>query len=154
MNLNLKLTTNDIISKLNNTWLGYSYDSNNSHDMNDILRNTEGTSIFYDSNIPYVSGVLDLQLIRNIYMHSPNLGNFNTIGPQSESTIIKKIPVTADYNQMIFDAVMVGNDFLDCSKQTWRRLEFQLKNAKGDYINLHGGHVSFSIIFSQMNPNM
>ena len=154
MNLNLKLTTNDIKSKLNNTWLGYSYDSNNAHDMNDIFRNTEGNSIFYDSNIPYVSGVLDLQLIRNIYMHSPNLGNFNTIGPQSESTIIKKIPVTADYNQMIFDAVMVSNDYLDCSKQTWRRLEFQLKNAKGDYINLHGGHVSFSIIFSQMNPNM
>ena len=111
-------------------------------------------SLFYDSNIPYVSGVLDLQLIRNIYMHSPNLGNFNTIGPNSESTIIKKIPVTSDYNQMIFDAVMVGNDFLDCSKQTWRRLEFQLKNAKGEFINLHGGHVSFSIIFSQMNPNM
>ena len=127
MNLNLKLTTNDVISKLNNTWLGYNYDSNNAHDMNDILRNTEGTSIFYDSNIPYTSGVLDLQLIRNIYMPSPNLGNFNTIGPQSESTIIKKNPVTADYNQMILDAVMVSNDYLDCSKQTWRRLEFQQK---------------------------
>ena len=45
-------------------------------------------SLFYDSNIPYVSGVLDLQLIRNIYMHSPNLGNFNTIGPLNESTTI------------------------------------------------------------------
>ena len=64
------LTTSDIISKLNNTWLGYSYDSNNPHDMNDILRNTEKTSIFYDSNIPYVSGVLDLQLIRNIYIYA------------------------------------------------------------------------------------
>ena len=92
MNLNLKLTTNDVISKLNNTWLGYNYDSNNTHDMNDILLNTEGNSTFYDSNIPYVSGVLDLQLIRNIYMHSPNLGNFNTIGPQNESTIINKNP--------------------------------------------------------------
>ena len=114
--------------------------------MNDVLRNTEGNSKYYDQTVPYTSGVLDLQLIRNIYMHSPNLGNFNTIGPQNESTIIKKIPVTADYNQMIFDAIMVGNDFLDCSRQTWRRLEFQLKNAKGDYINLHCGHISFSII--------
>ena len=70
MNLNLKLTTNDIMSKLNNTWLGYSFDPNNAHDMNDFFRNTEGFSIFYDSNIPYVSGVLDLQLIRNICMHS------------------------------------------------------------------------------------
>ena len=55
---------------------------------------------------------------------------------------------------MTFDAVMVSNDYLDCSKQTWRRLEFQFKNAKGELINLHGNHVSFSIIFSQMNPNM
>ena len=36
------LTTNDVISKLNNTWLGYPYDSNNAHDMNDFFRNTEG----------------------------------------------------------------------------------------------------------------
>ena len=122
--------------------------------MNDVLRNTEGNSKYYDKNVPYTSGVLDLQLIRNIYMHSPNLGNFNTLGPLNESTIIKKNPVTADYNQMIFDAVMVGNDFLDCSRQTWRRLEFHLKNAKGDTINLHGSHVSFSIIFNQMNQNM
>ena len=108
---------------------------------------------FYQSNIPYVSGVLDLQLIRNISMHS-NLANYNTIGPQGEATIIKKIPVTANYNEMIFDGEMVSNDFLDCSRQTWRRLEFQLRNAKGELVNLHGNHVSFSIIFSQMNPNM
>ena len=139
---------------MNSAWLGEVYDVNNPHDMNDILRNIEGNSKYYDSNIPYISGVLDLQLIRNIYMHSPNLGNFHTIGPQNESSIIKKIPVSSDYNQMIFDNVLVGNDFLDCSRQTWRRLEFQLTNAKGDYINLHGSHVSFSIIFSQMNPNM
>ena len=86
------LTTNDIKTKLYNTWLGVNYDVNNAQDMNDILRNTENNSIFHDSNIPYTSGALDLQLIRNIYMHSPNLGNFNTIGPQSESTSIKKNP--------------------------------------------------------------
>ena len=62
------LTSNDIKYKLKDTWLGYSYDSDNPHDMNEILRNTEGNSIFYQSNIPYVSGVLDLQLIRNIYI--------------------------------------------------------------------------------------
>ena len=39
------LTTNDIKSKLNDSWLGYPYDSNNAHDMNDILRNTEGFSL-------------------------------------------------------------------------------------------------------------
>ena len=46
--------------------------------MNDVLRNNEGNSKYYDKNVPYISGVLDLQLIRNICMHSPNLGNVNT----------------------------------------------------------------------------
>ena len=36
------LTKSDIISKLNNTWLGYPYDSNNAHNMNEMFRNTEG----------------------------------------------------------------------------------------------------------------
>ena len=147
------LTFKDIKSQLNNTWIGDVYDSNNSQDMNDILRNNIGYSKFFDSNLPYISGVLDLQLIRNIYFHSPNLSNFNTIGPLSESSIIKKNAVSADYNQMIFDQVLVSNDFIECSRQ-WRQLEFSLKDVKGNIINLHGGHISFSIIFSITNPNM
>ena len=55
---------------------------------------------------------------------------------------------------MIFDQVMVSTDFLDCSKQTWRQLEFSLRDVRGNVINLHGSHISFSIIFSIMNPNM
>ncbi len=121
--------------------------------MNDILRNNIGYSKFFDSNLPYISGVLDLQLIRNIYFHSPNLSNFNTIGPLSESSIIKKNAVSADYNQMIFDQVLVSNDFIECSRQ-WRQLEFSLKDVKGNIINLHGSHISFSLIFSITNPNM
>ena len=38
------LTTSDIKTKLNNTWLGDVYDVNNPHDINDILRNNEGSS--------------------------------------------------------------------------------------------------------------
>ena len=41
------LTTNDIKSKLKDSWLGYPYDSDNAHDMNEILRNTEGNSLFF-----------------------------------------------------------------------------------------------------------
>ena len=66
---------------------------------------------------------------------------------------MKKIPVTSDFNTVIFDQVMTSNDYIDCSRQTWQRLEFQLKDSKGNEINLHGSHMSFSIIMSRMNPN-
>ena len=146
------MTDNDVRTKLSEIYL-LNYDVNNPQTMNDILRNAEGNSIYYNSTNPYISGVLDLQPIRNIYMHSPNLTSFNTLGPLGEKTIIKKIPVTSDFNTVIFDQVMTSNDYIDCSRQTWQRLEFQLRDSKGNTINLHGSHMSFSIIMSRMNPN-
>ena len=146
------MTDNDVRTKLNEIYL-LNYDVNNPQTINDILRNAEGNSIYYNSTNPYNSGVLDLQPIRNIYICSPNLTSFNTLGPLGEKTIIKKIPVTSDFNTVIFDQVMTSNDYIDSSRQTWQRLEFQLRDSKGNTINLHGSHMSFSIIMSRMNPN-
>ena len=79
-------------------------------------------------------------------MSSPNLGTFTTIGPLGESNIIKQIPVTAGSNEMIYDDnASTSGDYLDCSKQLLRRLEFQLKDSSGKYVNLTGQHVSFSM---------
>ena len=147
------LTSNDISSMLNGSWLGVNYDAQNPLDMNEILGNLEGNSPFYSTISPYNSSYLKLQSIRNIYIHSPNLGTYSTIGPQGERTIIKKIPVSSNPNEMIFDQVMTGNDFGDCSRMTSKTLEFQLKDSRGNYINFHGSHLSFSIIFSRMNPD-
>ena len=54
---------------------------------------------------------------------------------------------------MIFDNVLLGNDFLDCSKQTLRTLEFILTDVMGNIINLHSQDCSFSIVFDQLNKN-
>ena len=91
--------------------------------------------------------------MRNIYISSPNLGNFNTLSVNGDNTIIKKVQVTAAYNQMIFDNLMATNDFLDCSKQTLKTLEFHIKYVDGNFINFHGHHITFSIIFDLMNTN-
>ena len=45
---------------------------------------------------------------------------------------------------------MTNNDFGDCSNQTFRTINFQLKDSQGNDINLHGNNWSFSIIFSRM----
>jgi len=54
---------------------------------------------------------------------------------------------------MIIDQLMTTNDFLSCEKQTLRTIEFSLTDVNGNEIPLHGSHVSFSIIFDQMNTN-
>ena len=147
------LTSDDIYTKLNDTWLGTAYDINNPHSINDIIGNTlDKNSPFYTSLISY-KGALNLQPIRNIYIHS-SLGNYNTLGPRGETSIVKKVPVSSNSGDYIFDQVLTGNDFGDCSKQTIRSINFELKDVHGNNINLHGNHLSFSVIFSRMNPEM
>ena len=121
---------------------------------NDIFRNVEGTSAVYSNLSPYTSGSLDLQPVRNVYMSSPNMGTFTTLGSRGESNIIHKVPVNADYGYMVIDNVSDPHDYLECSKQTLRTLEFHLRDVKGNYIPMHGGHCSFSIIFSSFKEDI
>lgn len=114
--------------------------------INNVLRNT--IAQINSSGSPYLSQYVDLFPVRNLYITSPNLGNYNTMSVSGERGIIKKVPVTANYNEMIFDQVVLGSDYLDCSRQTLSRLEFQLKDVFGNVVDLNGNHWSFSIVFS------
>jgi hypothetical protein len=145
-----KFLTDDELREL--TWTGAIYDKNYLQSANGLIKNTERTSIIHNAGNPFVS-FIDLQPIRNIYIKSPNLGNFNTLGLRGECDIIKKVPVTADFNQMIFNNSIVSNDFLDCSRLTLRTLEFILTDSAGNEIPFHGSFCSFSIIFDQMDKD-
>lgn len=49
----------------------------------------------YDVNTPFMSGALNLQPCRNVYLHSSVLGSFDTISiGLHQNTIVKQIPVT------------------------------------------------------------
>ena len=54
---------------------------------------------------------------------------------------------------MIFDNSLIGYDYLDCSRQTLRTIEFRLTDSAGNEIPFHGSFVSFSNLFDQMNTN-
>jgi hypothetical protein len=134
-----EIMTNEQIKEVN----GYSNAT-----VNDILRNT--IPRVNGLGNPYVSGYVDLFPIRNLYLSCSGLGNFNTMSVNGERSIVKKIPVNAGYNEMIFDQSVVGIDYLDCSHQTLSRIGFQLKDVFGRVIDLHGNHFSFSIVFSRI----
>ena len=71
-------------------WSGPSFDRDNPNDINDIISNLNEFSHRYNSVIPYVSGSLFMQPFNNIYIHATNFGNYNSIGPMNEGTIVKK----------------------------------------------------------------
>ena len=113
---------------------------------------------YLNNNVPkintyaseYVSPYVNLNPIRNLYITSGNFGGYNTMSSSGERGIVKQVPVRANFNEMIYDDAVLGIDYLDCSRQSLSRLEFQLKDVYGNYINLHGNHWSCSIIFAKM----
>lgn len=145
------LTPLDLKNKLNNKF-SLSYNTQKPDSCNDIISNNEGINNIKDLNNPYV-GLINLQSIRNIFLHSPNLGHSSNVGPQYENTIIKKIPISANYNEVIYDQVVLFNDCNDVSGSTLKTLEFSFRDAHGNLINFHGCSVSFSLIFSKANPD-
>jgi len=142
----------DLELKSITTWGGTAYDKSDLESVNALLTNFGSVSTVGTQSTP-VQFYLNLQLVRNVYMRSPNISSFNTIGANGESSIIKKIPVTSGYGDMIFNNVTASNDFLDCSNQTWRTLEFHLLDVNSNYLNLHGSNISFSLIMDKQNPN-
>ena len=148
------LTTQDLATEMADSWIGPAYDKTNTMDINGpMLKATEGASATHGNGNPWTSEVISLQPIRSLYLYSPNLGGFDTFGPNGERAIIKAIPVTAPPNFMVFGGHPSGNDFLDCSRQTLRSLDFQLKDLNGNLVPLHGSHWSFSLCFSILDTS-
>jgi hypothetical protein len=52
---------------------------------------------------------------------------------------------------MIVDQYMSSNDYLDCSNQTLSVIEFHIKDGLGNFIDLKGNYITFSIIFNKFN---
>ncbi len=76
------------------------FDKANPASINEVLRNYGdygGSTSQCDSSFPYKYGFLIFQGVNNMYLSSPNLGCFTTIGPRGEQTIIKKIPVSSEF---------------------------------------------------------
>ena len=147
---------------MNNTWTStlttQNYDTDNIYSCNEVLNNHGFTSLMYGnpslSIYPiYVSNFLSLGLVRNIYISSPNLGSFSTLGARGEANIIKKIPVTSSFGSMIVDTGVSNHDFLDCSNHCLSTIEFNIKDVQGNLLPLHGSNVSFSIVFATRNED-
>ena len=143
------LTTGDLESGIGDaTWVGPAFDPKRPNDINgEMLKQSEGASDWFGFGSPWVSESVSLQPIRNLYLYSPNLGSYSTVGPNGEASILKVIPVSAPPGSMILDQVVAGNDYLDCGRQTLRTLEFQLKDVHGNLVPFHGSNLSFSLVF-------
>ena len=139
----------------NGGWHGQNYTYNNICSINDLIHNTKKITPGYNRGTSYWSEFINFNGIRNLYLCSPNLCSLSVLGPNgSPANIVKKIPITSDYGFNIFAGGSIAHDYIECSKQTWRTLEFQLQDVFGNNIDLNNNPISFSIILSTINEDM
>ena len=97
------------------------------------------------------TGSIDLLNVHNIYIHSCNLGHYSSIGVRGENTIIKQVSVSSGVGYLIMGSVVAPHDKIDVGRQLIKTMGFSFRNVHGNVIDLHGAHVSFSLIFVTMD---
>ena len=132
-------------------WSGVVFNQKNLSSANELLTNVT-PNVIGNAASP-AQYYLNLTPIRNIYMRSPNLSSFNTIGCNGESSIIKKIPINAGSGEMVTSFITSSTDFIPCNGITLKTIEIQLVDVDGNIINLHNNNMSFSILFDVMNSD-
>ena len=137
-------TDAQVVSTIGLNWIGS--DPGNLKSANDVLTLVSPMKL----TTSYQTGFVNLTHTNNVYITSPNLGSFDTLATFSNN-IIKKVPVNAPYGYMVVDQNMSTNDFLNCSRQTLRTLEFHLRDGRGREIDLKGMYITFSLVFNKYN---
>ena len=117
--------------------------------MNDVIK-VSGKTEYSQTGGTVETGFISLRSAHNIYITSPNLGSFDTLGPRGEQNIVKKVPVTSDFGYVIFDSVVSEHDYIDVSKGYFKTIEMTLRDVRGNVIDINKAHWSASIVFSMM----
>ena len=88
--------------------------------LNEVIRNSNNSEYHFLTSAgvsEFETGFIDLLNVHNIYIHSTNLGHYNSIGVRGESTIIKQVPVSNSFGYLIMDSVVAPHDKTDVSRQ-------------------------------------
>ncbi len=100
-----------------------------------------------------MSGVLDLAAENcPLYIASDALSGFgSSMGPQDEHTIIKRIGAVAPFGSTIRDSLMTELDYFVGARESLKRFDIRLVNARGHVVPLNGAEWSMSLVFQELN---
>jgi hypothetical protein len=106
-------------------------------------------SVAYSQSQAYVSEFVDLMAVKTIYLTSTSLGNLSNVGPRpGQRDVLCCVPVTVSYGYLVCDTdASQAEEWTDCSGQLLKRLSFQVRDAAGSIIDLHGLEISFCLAF-------
>ena len=100
-------------------------------------------------NTSQATGAIDIRRVHNVFISSDALANNNTIGIPGSRTTLVKIPVLGQMGD-ILHRYHSGHayDFVDVSNRTFATLDFEVKDGRGDPLDLRGGTVCIELLFA------
>ena len=141
---------NDLSTRVSGTWRGPFYDVSNIKSVNTMLRINALPLRSYNSVTPSVTGFVDLLAFHSVYLTSTKLSNYCNLGPASQRNVLKKVVVSSNFGEVNTNTDVWSDDRVNVSNLTLKLIDFQLRDAYGNVINLNGSHVTFSLLFVKM----
>jgi hypothetical protein len=108
------------------------------------------TGILADSvsSPAYGDSVVDCLAYHQVFIHA-NFGlPGESIGPNGEGSIVRRVVVTAPPSGLIVDRFTTSWDFIKVGARSLREMSFRIADIDGRTIDTNGHHVSFSVIFT------
>lgn len=130
-----------------NSFNGPDYDLASLRSTNELF-NFEGQQTFQPS---HTSSFVDLRSKHSLFVHSPSFGNYSAISPSGSRTVIAKIPVDSAYGSVIhYQHSGSTYDFIEVTNGALKNLYFELRDARGELVDLKGGHWSMTICLTPL----
>ena len=140
----------DLLTRVNGTWSGGFYNLGNPTSINSVLRINGIVLDTYNVNKPYQTGFVDLQPLHSIYLASTRLSTYSNLGPASQRNILKKLMISSNFGEVNTYTEAWHDDKVNVSGLNLKLLDFQLRDAFGNVLDLNGAHITFSLLFVRM----
>ena len=97
----------------------------------------------------FVTGAVDIRRTHSLCLRSPTLTNYKCLGPAGSRSILARVNVTSGYGSILHQQHS-GHmlDYTPCGGVSLQTINFQLRNADNEPVDLRGGHVSFTLLFA------
>jgi hypothetical protein len=91
-------------------------------------------------------GHVDVAGTRVLYLTSPNIGHYNSLGPRGESDILRAIYVDQPNGSYISSQILNPWEHIDVGGQQLQSLRFRLVDGNGRVVDMRGRSIAFSIL--------
>ena len=93
---------------------------------------------------------MDIRRVHSVYLHVLGFGGYNCVGPRGERTILAKVPVTVAYGSLLVWTGSHGDhDYIECGVRSVKTLKLELRDARGNLLDLNGTSWSATLIFDR-----